>query len=296
MLSTTEKFQKLIQPLLDLPVSLPWKGFGSAVFLELGSLAPPESPRLHHHKGEACISVEWDWRVEAEAEILYGSSNSRPKIEAGIQTLQGATVQALSVAGQIPELVVQFSNGHRLRSMVMVAGDPEWLIRLPDGMLVYARRGRLIVRAGEASESEKKQGVFTLAERTAARWGAPEADPKLGSCVHCAFYVRLDGEGRFLNYGGCMAESGPFDGRVVAKNSGCPAFILPQPERTAARWGVPKVEPKKGSCAQCLFFVPLDGEAHLIDYGCCCAESGPFDGRITDRNSGCPAFIRDEEP
>src|SRR5438876_852462 len=84
ILHSTEEFQELIQPLLGLTVSLPWKGYGSAIFLELGSLAPLESQRRHHNKGEACVSVEWDWRVEAEAEVLYGSSNSRPKIEAGI--------------------------------------------------------------------------------------------------------------------------------------------------------------------------------------------------------------------
>jgi len=224
-LHSNEEFQELIRPLVGLAVSLPWKGYGSAIFLELGSLAPIESQRRHHNEGEACVSVEWDWRVEAESEVLYGSSNSRPKIEAGILSLQGATVQALSVVGQVPELVVQFSNGHCLRSMVMVTGNPEWSIKLPDGRWVYAKSGCLLVGTGEASTSEEEQAAFALAERTAARWGTPNVEPKLGSCAHCAFFVPLDGEGHLLDYGGCIAESGPFDGRIVERSSGCPAFI-----------------------------------------------------------------------
>ena len=35
-----EEFQALVHPLIGLPVALPWKGYGSAIFLELGRLAP----------------------------------------------------------------------------------------------------------------------------------------------------------------------------------------------------------------------------------------------------------------
>ena len=225
ILHSTKKFQELIQPLVGLSVSLPWKGYGSAIFLELGSLVPLDLQSRYHAKGEACISVEWDWRVETEVEVLYGSSNSRPKIEAGILSLQGTTVQALSVVGKVPELVVQFSNGHYLRSMVMVTGNPEWSIKLPNGSWVYAKSGCLLVGTGEASTSAKEQAALALAERTAARWGTPNVEPKLGSCAHCAFFVPLDGEGHLLDYGGCIAELGPFDGRIVERSSGCPVFI-----------------------------------------------------------------------
>jgi hypothetical protein len=224
---SSEAFQELVQPLIGLTVSLPWKGYGSAIFLELGALAPLESPHQRHNEGEACIAVEWDWRVEAEAAILYGSSNSRPKIEAGILSLQGTTVQALAAVGRVPELVVQFSNGACLRTMVMHAGDPEWSIKLPDERWAYAKNGRFLVGSGAASTTEEEKAAFALAERTATRWGTPSVEPKRGSCAHCAFFVRLDGEGHLLDYGCCVAETGPFDGRVVRGSSGCPAFAKP---------------------------------------------------------------------
>src|SRR5882724_10666570 len=78
-----EEVQTLIRPLIGLVVSLPWKGYGSAIFLELGRLAPLEYPRQRHNEGEACISVQWDWRVESKTKVLYGSSNSGPNIEEG---------------------------------------------------------------------------------------------------------------------------------------------------------------------------------------------------------------------
>jgi hypothetical protein len=223
-LQGNEEFQELIQPLLGLTVSLPWKGYGSAIFLELGALAPLELPRQHHNEGEACIFISWDWRVEGETAVLYGSSNSGPKMEAGILSLQGETVQAVTIEEPVPELVVQFSNGHRLRTMAMRTGAPEWSIKLLDERWIYTHRGHLLVGNGAISKTEQEKAVFARAERTAARWGIPSVEPKRGSCAKCSFFVRLDGEGGSLDYGCCTAEAGPFDGRVVSQKSGCPAF------------------------------------------------------------------------
>jgi len=219
-----EEFQALVQPLVGLPVSLPWKGYGSAIFLELGELAPLKSSRRHHNEGQACISVEWDWRVEAETRVLYGSSNSGPKIASGIMGLQGTTLHGLFLVGQVPELVVQFSNGHRLCSMSMQTGDPEWSIKLPDKRWVYAKRGSLLIGSGGSETSEQEKSAFALAERTASRWGIPTAEHRGGSCATCASFVALDGQGHMLDYGACLAEGGPFDGRVVNRDSGCPFF------------------------------------------------------------------------
>ncbi len=194
------------------------------MFFEPGNLAPLESKRQCYNKGEACISVQWDWRVEAESTVLYGSSNSGPKIESGIQTLQGKTIEAISVVGQVPELVVRFSNGHFLKSMVMVTGDPEWSIKLLDGRWVYVRAGNLASGEGVWTLSKREEAVFALAERTAARWGVPTANPMLGQCSACASFIPLDGNGSLLDYGCCVAETGPFDGRAVKRTSGCHAF------------------------------------------------------------------------
>ena len=221
---TPEQFEELTQPLIGLTVSLPWKGYGSAVFFELGHLSPRATKRARHNEGEACISVEWDWRVETEGAVLYGSSNSRPKIEVGIRALQGETIESIVAAGQVPELEVRFSNGHCLKSMVMVTGDPEWSIKVLDGQWIYVRDRKLQVGDGTSTVSSHEEAAFASAERASIRWGVPESEPVAGRCAACASFIRLDGNGHLLDYGCCIAEASPFDGKAVERTSGCPAF------------------------------------------------------------------------
>jgi hypothetical protein len=65
-----EEFEALVRPVLGLTVSLPWQGYGSAIFLELGRLLSLESPNRRYNEGEACIALSWDWRVESGAAVL----------------------------------------------------------------------------------------------------------------------------------------------------------------------------------------------------------------------------------
>ena len=217
------EIQSLLQSLVGLTVSLPWKGYGSALFLELGQLTPVVYRRYQHEKGEACIEVEWDWRVEEGARVLYGSSNSRPEIASGIGSLQGTRIESIDVVGDVPELVIRFSNGQCLRSMVMLTGEPMWSIRLPDGRWVRVEGGRVRFEA-EIPEPAREEGLFAVEEKTAARWGVPQAEPKPGRCADCVWYVRLDGDADLLDYGVCASSASPLDGRVVNLDSGCPAF------------------------------------------------------------------------
>ena len=173
-----DEFARLVQPLVGLTVTLPWKGYGSAIFLELGQLTVVESRRRNHAVGEACISVEWDWRVEHKSSVLYGSSNTGPRIEGGLAGLQGATIESLSIAGKVPELIVLFSNGHSLRSMAMVTGDPEWSIKLPQGRWVFARSGELPGVAPVPGTTVA--GMFTVGTngaRPGQPWNSPPDAP-----------------------------------------------------------------------------------------------------------------------
>lgn len=220
-----EAFHQLTRALIGLTVSRPWKGYGSAVFFELGELTQAIAPRGGFLVGAASICVEWDWRVEAATAVLYGSSNSRPQIAAGIAALRGTTVQELTVDGEIPELVIKFSNGHCLRTMVMVTGDPEWSIKLADDQVAYAQCGELYVGAGaEATLTPLAAAAFARAEQAVSRWGTPTTAPHQGNCIDCASYVPLDGDGPLLDYGCCTAALSPFDGKVVARRSGCAEF------------------------------------------------------------------------
>ncbi|MGO8954163.1 MAG: DUF3027 domain-containing protein [Rhodomicrobium sp.] len=198
--------------------------YGSAIFLELGQLSPLQSKQQHYNEGEACIAVSWDWRVESGSSVLYGSSNSRPRIDHGIRSLLNTEVHALSLVGEVPELAVHFSNGHCLRSMVMISGDPMWSIKLPCGEWLSARAGALLVGNGTRRIAEQETEALALAERAATRWGVPKAEPAQGRCANCASFVQIDGDGHLIDYGACVESSSPFDGRVVNRSSGCPFF------------------------------------------------------------------------
>lgn len=211
-----------LRPLLGLPVSLPWQGVGSAIFLELGALSPPREG-LKMEKGEGGIGVEWDWRLEVGPRVAFGSSCSRPKILRGIEGLRGTKVAEISVFGAIPELEVRFSDRSVLRTTVMVDGDPEWSLRLPRGEYVYARDGRLFVGTGDSGRA-RDEASLDDGKTTARRWGQPVMEPRAGSCKDCRSFVPLDGEGYLIEYGACTSPEGPFDGRIVKHSSGCPSF------------------------------------------------------------------------
>lgn len=219
-----DSFVALVQPLIGLPVSLPWKGYGSTIFLEVGQLQPLESKRQRHQNGQACISIDGDWRVENGSAILYGSSCSRPDINNGIAALREARIETLSLFGEVPELVIRFSNGHCLRSMSMATGGPEWTIRLDQDRWLSIKDGELIVGDGTAGFSEQESESFEPESMAASRWGVPRADPVGGQCRDCAHVVLIDGDAYLLDYGVCVESASPFDGRAVNMTSGCAAF------------------------------------------------------------------------
>lgn len=220
-----EEFCRLVKDLEGLAVTHPWKGHGSAVFLELGQLTAEEFKGRQYISGEACIWVQWDWRVEDGLTVLFGSSNSQPHIQKGIASLEGTTIQSVSIAGDIPELVVSFSNGHCLRTMVMVTGNPEWSVRVLDGRWLHSQAGRLLVGNSAYETTEEEERAFALAKVTAERWGTPRAEPVAGQCRHCNWWIRLDYEVPLLDYGVCAADNSPFDGKVVKETSGCPVYV-----------------------------------------------------------------------
>jgi hypothetical protein len=225
MICSADEFKVLVERLVALPVALPWKGYGSAIHLELGQLSQVTGNGRPDSRGEACIAVEWDWRVEHHGAVLYGSSNRRYAIAQGIEGLRGARVEHVSISGTVPELAVAFSNGQCLRSMVMVTGNPQWAIKLQEDRWIHAREGRLEVGQGERRTTEEAMQVFAVAKNTAERWGRPVAQTPRGHCSLCAGFVPLDGEGHLLDYGVCIARESPFDGKVVRVTSGCPVYV-----------------------------------------------------------------------
>ena len=141
-------FATFTLPLIGLPVSRVWQGYGSAIFLEFGKVQPrrrrdgsPGNPR-----GEWTLMIEWSWRIEGKRRIWCGSWSDGARWPRVFARLEGAKVAAISLYGRLPEIAVRLSNGLHLLSMMTVEGDPDWALlkrNEGDSTSVYVRAGRL---------------------------------------------------------------------------------------------------------------------------------------------------------
>jgi len=128
---------KFVQVLRGMKVSNPWRGYGSAMFLELGTLRPTASP-IHKHRfenqprGDITIMVEWSWRIEDKQSIIVGSWNQNEEIDRVPGMLEHLTINDVKFFGVLKELEISFDGGLYFSSFSTVDGDPEWGIRFED--------------------------------------------------------------------------------------------------------------------------------------------------------------------
>ena len=210
---------------MGLVVARPWQGYGSVLFLELGDLSTVHYGAKTLSRGQVGLCIEWDWRVEDSKAVLFGSSNSRPEIERGIASLKDTTVVSIGIVGKIPELTVEFSNGHILRSMVMTTGSPQWHIRIGAGEYIWPKGISVFSGDSEEEVSEREILALDIANTTVERWNITERTSPKGSCKNCRSFTYLDGSGALLDYGVCTSEHSDFDRNIVSLNSGCEAFL-----------------------------------------------------------------------
>ncbi len=221
-----EQANRLIAPLFAQPISRAWKGYGTAIFLEIGKLTQIDALPDQDAKGEFSIYIGWDWRVEDGARVRFGSANTRSEMASGLATLVGLTLSGLAIQGPVPEIVLTLSNGQRLISAAMATDVSEWSIRLPGPVWITCDEGSISCDDGAGPPmSDAECAEFAWAETTTRRWGVPSTDCPPGQCRLCLAMRRIDGDANFLDYGVCTNEASPFDGRVINIASGCQAFI-----------------------------------------------------------------------
>jgi hypothetical protein len=143
-------FGSFSAPMIGLPLSRLWQGYGSAIFLEFGSVQPrrrrdgsPGNPR-----GEWTLMIEWSWRIEGKRRIWCGSWSDGERWPRVFARLQPATVTSISLVGRLPEISLSLSNGLHVMSMMTAEGDPAWaLTRRQEGKStsLHIRAGRLEV-------------------------------------------------------------------------------------------------------------------------------------------------------
>lgn len=140
-------FELFCKPLIGLPISHIWRGYGSAIFLEFGT-----EPRTRRDGspgnplGEWTLMIEWSWRIEGKRLIWCGSWSDEERWPRAFNRLLGAKVEAVSLFGRLPKIDLKLTNGIHVVSMMTAEGDPEWgLINRKDNLSVGVRLGRLVV-------------------------------------------------------------------------------------------------------------------------------------------------------
>jgi hypothetical protein len=118
-------------------VSAVWRGYGSAVFLEIGNLFPPQKKDGSDGKpyGEYTVMIEWSWRIETEKAIVAGSWSDETKLEDILNSLVGLRIENVNFFGHLPELLIELEGGLYVSSFMTSDGQPAWTLfeRSEDG-------------------------------------------------------------------------------------------------------------------------------------------------------------------
>ena len=108
-----EYFRRFTEPVIGLPLSHLWRGYGSAIFLEFGLL----SKRFRRDGsdgnpvGELTLMIEWSWRIEGKRRIWCGSWSDEDRWPRAFARLSGTTIVSISLIGRLPEIDLALSNG-----------------------------------------------------------------------------------------------------------------------------------------------------------------------------------------
>ncbi|WP_420128081.1 hypothetical protein [Longimicrobium sp.] len=168
-----EQFHALTRPLVGMPVSHAWRGFGSAMFLELGELTTHtridrKRGKVVDTHGEVTLMLEWSWRVESPGAIQFGSWSENPRMTRGVASLEGHTILDVQLEGRLPELVLTLDGKRWLHTFMTAEGQPVWAIRLRDDAWLGVNRGHLYRQGPEREwqdQGDAGGGVDTRTRR-----------------------------------------------------------------------------------------------------------------------------------
>ena len=113
-----------------MPISLVWRGHGSALFIEFGDLTPTmrRDGSAGSPKGRMALGVEWSWRIEDARSILCGSWSDESLWEPALDRLQNAPVAKCELSGTLPEVALTTAQGIRFVTFSTIEGQPQWNI------------------------------------------------------------------------------------------------------------------------------------------------------------------------
>lgn len=138
----SENIEIYSNEMTGLPISHAWRGHGSAIFIEIGTLTKEE--RRNHPIGEYSVMLDCDWRIEGSSEIQCGSFCESEIIDHSISELVGDSIASVELMGVLPEVTLILTSGKRVLSFTSDTGQPEWAIFLPDKSWLASKKGSLV--------------------------------------------------------------------------------------------------------------------------------------------------------
>ncbi len=140
---TENQLYDITEPYLGKSVTRPWKGYGSALFLEIGP--------LEGGKGELTIMIEWSWRVEKNQSIWFGSWTEDDQIEKLIPKLRGSLLKKISCFARLPEISVSLSRNIWVNSFATAEDNPKWAL-IYNGKEIISREGNIVLMTEKNTE------------------------------------------------------------------------------------------------------------------------------------------------
>lgn len=121
-------FEAFCASLISQPVSHVWRGYGSAIFIELGHLTPKrrKDGTAANPEGEVSLGVEWSWRIEDARAIICGSWSEENLWEPALDRLKNTHIARCEVFSVLPEIALTTDTGLRFLSFSTTDGQPGW--------------------------------------------------------------------------------------------------------------------------------------------------------------------------
>jgi len=135
-MTPTKAFDSFATTLIGLRISHVWRGYGSAIFIEIGELSPQtrRDGSTGNPKGKVSLGVEWSWRIEDQTAIRCGSWSEEELWEPALDTLRNARISGCELFGTLAEVVITTDSGVRFLSFSTTEGQPRWhLVDRRDG-------------------------------------------------------------------------------------------------------------------------------------------------------------------
>lgn len=142
---SSRHFLHTVRPLLGLPVSRIWLGYGQALFLELGRLHIEYLPRIKLPSGmtikrrttthgQATVMLDTRWTLRGPRSQRLSRKSPSSEIKKGIALFRGHRVRGIDIQGRPSKLIVDLGGPFEV-SARQRNGAGVWAIELYDRRL-----------------------------------------------------------------------------------------------------------------------------------------------------------------